>query len=503
VAFAVAIGWAVMRPGTDAGGVEDIHVSAAASLADAMTALGEQFERDCDGAVRVQFDFASSGLLRKKIEAGAGADVFVSASTQHVDSLAGAGYLAADVRRDLLSNTLVCVVGKSSDVRLAAPSDLAGPAIERIAIGDPAHAPAGMYAAESLRALGLWDRLAGRLVYAPDVRAALVQVRTGAVDAAIVYLSDARAAPDVRVALHLPPDSHSPIVYPACVLTRSARPARARAFVRFLASPEARKVFAARGFTPVEPAEDPAARSGPPIAPRSTPMWTEASTEALRLSVLVSTVTTIVLILIGTPVAFWLARHNGVLPRLVESALSLPLVVPPVVTGYCLLLLLSPAGPLGSVLADMGIRVAFDWKGAVLAAFAMALPIFLAVAKTAFQRCDPALEDAARTLNAGRLRAFATVTLPLAAPGLLAAAAVSFARAFGEFGATIMLAGNVPGHTQTVSQGIYTDLMAGRDSAAWGLVLVSVAVGITAMVASQLLIARPRPAAGGEGKGDA
>lgn len=232
-------------------------------------------------------------------------------------------------------------------------------------------------------------------------------------------------------------------------------------------------------------------------------MWTDASTEALRLSILVSTVTTLVLIVAATPVAFWLARRRGIVPRVVESALSLPLVVPPVVTGYCLLLLLSPAGPLGKLLAEMGIRVAFDWKGAVLAAFAMALPLYLAVAKTAFQRCDPALEAAARTLNASRLRAFATVTLPLAGPGLLAAAAVGFARAFGEFGATIMLAGNIPGRTQTVSQAVYTNMNAGRDNAAWGLVLVSVAVGIAAMIVSQVLIARARPAAATGGKANA
>jgi len=491
-----------MRPGPDAAGVEEIYVPAAASLDDAMTDLGERFERARGGRVRVRFDFASSGLLRKKIEAGVSADAFVSASTQHVDALADAGYVAAGTRRDLLTNTLVCVVRASSDLSLAGPDHLAGAAVERIAIGNPSHVPAGMYAAQALRKLGLWDRLAGRLVYCDDVRAALVQVRTGAVDAAVVYLSDAHLAPDVRVAHRFGPESHSKIVYPACVLANASHPAQANAFVRFLASPEARGVFAAHGFTPVE-ADASIAQSGPAIQPRETPMWTEASTEALRLSILVSTVTTVVLVLVGTPVAFWLARHRGAGPRLVESALSLPLVVPPVVTGYCLLLLLSPAGPVGKVLATMGVRIAFDWKGAVLAAFAMALPIFLAVAMTAFQRCDRALEDAARTLNAGRLRAFATVTLPLAAPGLLAAAAVSFARAFGEFGATIMLAGNIPGQTQTVSQAVYTDLMAGRDSAAWGLVLVSVAVGIAAMIASQLLIARSRPAAGGEGKGDA
>jgi molybdate transport system permease protein len=134
--------------------------------------------------------------------------------------------------------------------------------------------------------------------------------------------------------------------------------------------------------------------------------------------------------------------------------------------------------------------VTFNWKGAVIASGVMAFPLFLAVAKVAFERCDRDLEDAARTLNAGPLRVLFTITLPLAAPGLLAASAVGFARAFGEFGATIMLAGNIPGQTQTVSQAIYTDLMAGKEHSAFGLVLITIVVGIASMVVSQLLIRR-------------
>ncbi len=219
-------------------------------------------------------------------------------------------------------------------------------------------------------------------------------------------------------------------------------------------------------------------------------MWSQASTEALILSIKVSLVTMVIMVLVGTPIAFWMVRRRGVLLRLAESMLSLPLVVPPVVTGYCLLVLFSPKGILGKWLEAIGMPVTFNWKGAVVAAGVMAFPLFLAVAKVAFERCDRELEEAAKTLNAGPLRVMFTITLPLAAPGLLAAAAVSFARAFGEFGATIMLAGNIPGQTQTVSQAIFTDLMAGKDQSALGLVLITIVVGITAMIVSQLLIRR-------------
>ncbi len=219
-------------------------------------------------------------------------------------------------------------------------------------------------------------------------------------------------------------------------------------------------------------------------------MWTAASTEALQLSIRVSLVTTAIIMLAGTPIAFWMVRRRGVGPRLAESLLALPLVIPPVATGYCLLVILSPKGLLGRWLEVVGMPMIFDWKGAVVAAAVMAFPIFLVVAKVAFQKCDSRYEEAARTLNAGPMRVFFTITLPIAMPGLLAAAAVTFARAFGEFGATIMLAGNIPGRTQTVSQAIYTDLMAGREQAAWGLVWVSIAVGMAAMIISQLLIGR-------------
>ncbi len=219
-------------------------------------------------------------------------------------------------------------------------------------------------------------------------------------------------------------------------------------------------------------------------------MWSPASTEALLLSIRVSLVTTVIMVLVGTPIAFWMVRRRGFLLGLAESVLSLPLVIPPVVTGYCLLVLFSPAGMLGKWLEAIGMPVTFNWKGAVIASGVMAFPLFLAVAKVAFERCDRDIEEAARTLNAGPLRVLFTITLPLAAPGLLAAAAVAFARAFGEFGATIMLAGNIPGQTQTVSQAIFTDLMAGKEQSAFGLVLITIVVGIASMVVSQLLIRR-------------
>ncbi len=217
-------------------------------------------------------------------------------------------------------------------------------------------------------------------------------------------------------------------------------------------------------------------------------MWDAASTEALKLSVRVSLVATAAVVLIGVPVAFWLARRRGAVSSLIEAFLSLPLVLPPVVMGYFLLVILSPKGFIGRWLDSVGVRFALDWKGAVVASGVLAFPLFLAVARVAFEKSDPRLEEAARTLNAHPIRVLLTITLPPALPGLIAATALAFARAFGEFGATMMLAGSIPGQTRTMPQAIYSQFLAGHQDAALGLALVSIAVGLIAMVMSHLLI---------------
>ncbi len=227
-------------------------------------------------------------------------------------------------------------------------------------------------------------------------------------------------------------------------------------------------------------------------------MWDSAATQTLGLSIRVAAASTIIIVLIGTPLALWISRRKNLLSRSIEAMCFIPFVIPPVATGYILLLLLSPRTLLGRWLESLGIRFALDWKGAVVASTALAFPLFLAVAKASFDRVDKRLEDAAKTLNASAFRAFSTITLPLALPGLIAAAALAFARAFGEFGATMMLAGNIPGKTRTVPQAIYTHLLVGRESSAWMLVVVSIAVGLASMLLAQWLTRRNNPAGASE-----
>ena len=284
---------------------EPLTVLAAASLADALPEIGDAFERAHGRAV--QFDFASSGILRAKIEAGARADLFIAASSAEMDKLQASGRVRAEDRQDLLTNRLVCVVPARSAVSMRAPADLDTPVVRRIAIGDPAHVPAGQYAQEALRHMGLWERLRDRLVPSADVRAALAQAESGAVDAAIVYRTDAAAAGGVRVAFEFPEGSHAPIRYPVACLADAPHPAAAQDFLAFLTSPQSSAVFSSYGFTPVAA---PAA-AAELARPSPAPAWNGAAAEALRRSLRVSLIATLLMVLAGAPIALWLARRKG------------------------------------------------------------------------------------------------------------------------------------------------------------------------------------------------
>lgn len=203
-----------------------------------------------------------------------------------------------------------------------------------------------------------------------------------------------------------------------------------------------------------------------------------------------------VAIVCALPVAFALAYvlARGQFPGkiLVDALVHLPLVLPPVVVGWLLLIAFAPSGVLGAPLARcFGVTLLFRWTGAALAAAIMALPLMVRSIRLSLEAIDPRLEAAARTLGAGRLGAFATITLPLARPGVLAALVLGFARSLGEFGATITFVSNVPGETETLPLAIYATLQVpGQDTAVWRLALVSVVLSLCALVVSEALVRR-------------
>jgi molybdate transport system permease protein len=203
--------------------------------------------------------------------------------------------------------------------------------------------------------------------------------------------------------------------------------------------------------------------------------------DALRLSVQVAVVATLLNAVLGIPLAYVLARRVFRGKTLIDLLVTLPLVLPPTVTGYYLIVLLGRRGWLGAPLYEMtGWTVAFTWYAAVVAATVMALPLLVRTARAAIESVDRDLEKAAYTLGRPEWRTALEVTVPLAGRGILAGLVLAFARALGEFGATLMLAGNIPGRTQTVPLAIYTAVQTGE--AAGALVLVGALTALSCVV---------------------
>ena len=214
--------------------------------------------------------------------------------------------------------------------------------------------------------------------------------------------------------------------------------------------------------------------------------------EIVRLTLLVGGVATAATLPIAFALAWVLARARFPGKLLLDGVVHLPLVVPPVVTGWLLLLLFAPAGPVGAWLESwFGVSVLFRWTGAAIAAAVMALPLTVRAIRLSIEAVDRRLEEAAATLGAGRWRTFATVTLPLSMPGVLAGAVLGFARGIGEFGATITFVSSVPGETETLPLAIYAALQRpGGEEAVWRLAAVSVLLSLAALLVSELLARR-------------
>jgi len=214
--------------------------------------------------------------------------------------------------------------------------------------------------------------------------------------------------------------------------------------------------------------------------------------QALRLSAEVGAWATLLCLPFGIVTSWLLARHEFRGKLLLEVLVQLPMVLPPVVPGYVLLLLLGTQGPIGGWLKEhFGIVLAFNWKGAVLASAVMSFPLMVQPLRLAFRMIDPRLESAAQTLGATPWRSFLSITLPLAGPGMIIGTVLCFSRSLGEFGATMAFVGNIPGETRTLPLAIYTlTHVPGGEMAAARLSLLSIALAVVALTACHILSRR-------------
>jgi len=226
-------------------------------------------------------------------------------------------------------------------------------------------------------------------------------------------------------------------------------------------------------------------------------MLTPLEVEALRLSLRVSLLAVAVSLPFGVGVGWVLGRLEFPGKSVLDGIVHLPLVLPPVVVGYLMLVLFGRSGPFGPLLDTLGLPIAFSWRGAVLAAAIVAFPLMVRAIRLSVEAIDPGLEDAARTLGAGPARVFTTITLPLMAPGILAGAILAFARSLSEFGATITFVSSIPGETRTLPLALYgLTRIPGQEAAAARLCALSVVVAFGTLLASEWLARRVRARTG-------
>lgn len=465
--------------------VEALTVFAAASMTPAMTELAALYKQQTGTTLKL--NCASSGTLARQIEAGGPADIYISANPKWMDHLQSAAMIRIRTRGNLLANRLVVIVprGERFEMATAPEFDFAGAFDGRLAVGDPAHVPAGAYAMEALTSLGWLAGLEGRLAPCADVRAALRMVGRGEAAAGIVYASDAASSREVSVVAVFPEATHSPIRYPIAVTTQ-ARPG-SEALLKWLGDDRAAEVFKRHGFSPLEP------KSVPP-PPSVSGASAGSITEALALSARVAAWTVAVLLGPGIALGWLLARKDFRGKAIVSGLVHMPLVIPPIATGYLLLVTFGVNGVVGRWLDEaFGLRLAFTWRAAVLASSIVALPLMVRAVRLAMVQVDRRLEQTARLCGASRLGAFVTVTLPLAAPGIIGGCVLAFARSLGEFGATITFAGNISGETRTLSLAAFNLMQTpDGDAAAMYLVAISVGVSLVAVAVSEFLTARVR-----------
>ncbi len=221
---------------------------------------------------------------------------------------------------------------------------------------------------------------------------------------------------------------------------------------------------------------------------------TSESWQIVLFTIQISALSTVLILPVGVAVAWLLARRDWRGKALIETAVLLPLFVPPVATGLLLLMLFGRKGPVGSALGELGVEIVFTWRAVVIACAVMSFPLLVRTAQTAFQDVNARFEHIARTLGASEWRVFGTISLPLAARGVVAGAVLAFARAMGEFGATAVVAGMIPRKTMTISLSIYQHIQLGQDAAALPLLLVSIFIVFVTVLGGQIIsTSRSRP----------
>jgi molybdate transport system permease protein len=419
------------------------------------------------GGRDVLIQTGASVALARRIARGFRPDVFIASGEKAIELLAEAGRLAPDPPIPLMEARLVVVIPDA----VAAPDHqaehLLSPAVRTIAVGAP-DTELGRVTRSALSALGIWFDLLPRLRPAPTAEIALQRVRRGLCDAAVVFGPDAAGAGGVRVLERaFPPGTHPLVRFQAVRLRNGHAAHAARRFFEYLSTPEA----AARVT---------AWAQGRRLA-RTPDRWARLAVPVL-LSARAACVAILLVIPIALLVAAYLARRPRSLARTaVATLVTAPLVLPPVAVGCGLLLLLADGGPVERL---TGLDLAFTWEAGALAAAAVALPLAVRPMRRAFRSVDRRYLRAASSLGSSAPGTFLAVVLPLSARGVVTGALLAFGRAFGEFGATLVVAGSIPQLSRTLPLAIFDETESGDPGFAAVLLLAAVGIALLCTLAA-------------------
>ena len=456
-----------------------VRIFAAASVGDVV----ERVAAAEVGAERVSMSVASTSTLARQVLEGAAVDLFVSANLDWMERLVAAGKVDPESVRILATNRLVVAVaqGAAPVARFEFPPG-------RVALGE-AHVPLGQASDATLVAAGLQQRLDGRTVRAPSARVAREWVATGEVAAGVLYASDVGIDPRLQTAWTFAPEFDTDVYVVAGVAhTNSSAPQ----ILNSLGGPVGRAAFSAASFLP--PPQDVAAATLP-----ATPLTLQSvdPVAAILRSLSVAALALVACSPLSVAAGYFLARRRrrgrwGSVGNLVVSAtLLIPLALPPVVTGWMLLVLLGKRG--------LNTSLPFTVWACVIASAVVAIPLFTLTARAAFDAVDPRLEELASTLGVPPRRTFLAVTLPLAFPGLVAGALLAFARGLGEYGATVVVAGNTEGTTRTLALAVEALLHSPSSNNAIGtLVTFSIVTTVAVVAGYELLLGWQRRRLGGQ-----
>ena len=488
---------------------EEIIVFAAASMTETLNQVKDVYEKENN--VTITYNFDSSGTLKTQIQEGADCDLFISAGQKQMNQLdlssdkeinkEGLDFVAGDTRLNLLENKVVLVVPEGNPKGIESFDDLAARLAEGsilMAMGN-SDVPVGQYTQKILNFYGLDEEAlakSGVITYGSNVKEVTTQVSEGSVDCGIVYCTDAFSA-GLTVIDGASKDMCGQVIYPAAVLKTAKNPDAAKAFLDYLTGSEAMAIFEAFGFSPF--AKSLIRIMGSYFICAAKPRYIIMNIDWYPLinSLRIAAISCVIVFFTGVFFAYYAARLPRTVKGILDVILTLPMVLPPTVCGYFLLLIFGTKRPIGIFLMQLGIKFVMTWYGGILAAAVVAFPLMYRTARGAFESFDCTLSQSGQTLGLSNTYIFWRIRMPACRQGILAGTVLAFARALGEYGATSMLIGYTPGKTATISTTVYQLWRTNDDAGAFFWVMINLAISTVVLLTVNLLESKQKVRAKG------